>query len=106
MTKTTLSRVLEILEHYQGPLSLGVMARELGQSTERTREYVEYWMRRGRIQESGTVADCSACSHTKNGCPFIIDQPVTFQLADSGGEKVSAPCGEKNPEKPKNVRVE
>jgi hypothetical protein len=94
MVKTNLSRVLEFMEHYQGPLSLSVMARELGQSPERTREYVEYWMRRGRIQEVGAVADCSACGQ-KNGCPFIMKGPKTYQLSNGSGEDLQISCSGK-----------
>jgi hypothetical protein len=94
VAKTNLSRVLDIMEDYRGPLSLGVMARELGQSPERTREYVEYWIRRGRIQESGGMSDCSACGQ-KSGCPFIMDGPKTYQLSDSCGDESQISCSVK-----------
>lgn len=95
MTKTTLSRVLDILENHQGPLSLGMLAKQLDQPPGRTREYVEYWMRRGRIQLSAASSNCSSCGH-KNGCPFTIEQPVTYQLVKSGEEDLSLSRCQKN----------
>ncbi len=93
MTKTVLTRTLEIIENRETPLSLTDLAREIGQTRARTQEIVEYWIRRGRIQQSGSDKDCGSCGH-KNGCPFILDQPRTFQVVDKSGDKGFIPCGE------------
>jgi hypothetical protein len=82
MAKTVLTRTLELIENQETPLSLTDLAREINQTPARTQEIVEYWMRRGRIQASGTSTKCGACAK-KGSCPFIMELPQSYKVVSA-----------------------
>lgn len=82
MSKTVLTRTLEIIENRETPLSLTVLAQEIGQTQARTQEIVEYWIRRGKIEVSRSVEDCETCGFS-GSCPYVLDLPPSYQVVSA-----------------------
>lgn len=79
MTQSTLRQVLTIFETATSPLSLPKVARELDISQERLEGMIQHWVRRGKIRESHTLAECGTCGHGA-ACPFVLELPRTYEL--------------------------
>ncbi len=79
MTQSTLRQVLTIFETAQAPLSLPQIARELEVSLEHLEGMIQHWVRKGKIRESGALAECGSCGHQR-GCPFVIELPRSYEL--------------------------
>jgi hypothetical protein len=95
MSTSTLRKVLLAIENADSPLSTNLLARELGQPPDRVEEYVQYWVRRGRIQETGSSTACSGCG-IKGECPFVISLPKSYQAVNKNASSpiLNQPCGQ------------
>ncbi|MCK6578775.1 MAG: FeoC-like transcriptional regulator [Anaerolineae bacterium] len=90
---TTLRQVLEYFESHQGAVSLPQMARTLGVERATLQNMIDYWVRKGRLRESGAAA-CASCGSAA-GCPFMVALPRTYELVSGGSSpEISPPaCG-------------
>ena len=79
MQPTVLRQVLTIFETADKPLSLPQIAHQLNISLEQLDGMIQYWVRKGKIRESGAVTECGSCGR-KGGCPFVMELPRSFEL--------------------------
>lgn len=83
---TTLRQVLTAFEQADAPLSLADLARRLDVSPEMVENMIHYWVRKGKLRESTDTActpgesACASCGIGKNGCPFVVTMPRSFEL--------------------------
>jgi hypothetical protein len=83
MTASTLRQVLAAFERADAPLALTQIAHDLDLPLERLEGMVEYWVRRGRIRESGTTAAPLSCA--KYGSrPYVLRLPRILELVPHG----------------------
>jgi hypothetical protein len=85
MTTSTLTKILELLQDNDDPLSLGYIAHQLDISPEKTESMLQFWIKKGKISITDEEADCGACSENSS-CPFIYKLPTSYKLSedDSG----------------------
>lgn len=83
MTTSTVRQVLEIFENASGPISLPQLARQLNISQVRLEGMIRYWVRKGRIRESGSLTECGSCGH-QGACPFVMEMPRTYEVVPEG----------------------
>jgi hypothetical protein len=81
MQNTTLRKLLDFFEESKGAISIQSLARELGITSSRVEDMLEYWIRKGKIKTSTTFPDCGSCGVLEN-CPFILEMPRTYELVD------------------------
>lgn len=79
-----LHRVLQAFEAASGPLSLDELSRELGVERGALEGMIAFWVRKGRLKESGGACGsagpgCSCSSHP-GGCSFDRAGPRTITL--------------------------
>jgi hypothetical protein len=90
----SLRDVLTAFEEVREPCSLHQMARNLDMSPGMLEGMIEYWIRKGRLRESGgTPTACAAC-HTDH-CPFIATMPRRYELVtgrDDPDDDAPPPC--------------
>ncbi len=97
MADSPLRQVLSVFEKKGGPLSLREAAHDLCLDPALLEDMIWYWVRKGRLRESGTPAEmCDTCG-VSSGCPFVISLPRRFELADEPESKrpesaVCKPC--------------
>ncbi len=88
MATSTLGKLLSLFENTPGSLSLTSIARELNVSRGRVEEMVEFWIRKGRIKTTASLAECGACS-VQGDCPFVLEMPRTFELVREAGDHLT-----------------
>ena len=89
MTKSTLSQVLTAFEDNQGPLTTKQIAGNLSISQARLEGMIHYWVRKGKLREVISYADCGTCGHGPGDCPFTIELPRTYELVT--GDSLTIP---------------
>ncbi|NPV65750.1 MAG: hypothetical protein HPY64_01240 [Anaerolineae bacterium] len=78
---TTLTRVLQLFEQHNGPLSLAEMAHALDTDPDVVAEMLTYWVQRGRLREvNDDSGQCIRCSG-RPSCPFVVRLPRRYELA-------------------------
>lgn len=79
-----LREVLQALEGARGPVSLDELSRQLGVERSALEGMIAYWVRKGRLRESGATCSGSAggcsCSTSAAPCPFSSAAPRTITL--------------------------
>jgi hypothetical protein len=85
-----LRQVLEELKTAQGPVNMNELARQLGVDRDVLQSMIEFWVRKGRLQdddqalvavlEACTSGDCAGSCPGPQGCPFVMKMPRTFSL--------------------------
>ena len=81
MAKTKLRQVLDLIENSGGGTSLRSIARELDISVSQVENYLEYWVRKGRLQVLEPSAKCEACA-SSGSCSCLIDFPKILRISD------------------------
>ncbi len=91
---TMLRQVLHAFEDTQQPRTLSQLARELEMPPGMLEGMIAYWVRKGKLRESGNEAGCSSCQHG-HSCPYITQMPRTFELVTDDDPIPPAPpsCG-------------
>jgi len=88
---TTLRTVLQAFEAAEAPLSLGRLAADLKVSPAMLEGMIEFWVRKGRLRETGSEASaCTSCGHG-SACPLVIKMPRRFELAIEGAPPAEFP---------------
>ena len=95
-----LNQVLYEIEKAQGPITLHELSRKLGMDTSALEGMLQFWERKGRIQNDDGGETCESqigsCSSSCNGpgnCAFIAKMPKTYSIptehinGKSGGGK-------------------
>lgn len=102
---TTLRAVLTAFEQSETPLSLGQLAADLSVPPALLEGMIDFWMRKGRLQETNNTASaCAACGHG-SACPLVIKMPRRFELVTAGARQGAAPpcagghCGNAQPKR-------
>jgi len=98
MTTSTLSKLIILFEDTPGTLSITSLARELDVSPGRAEEMVEFWIRKGRIKASSHLTECGTCS-VQGDCPFVLEMPRTYELAESQSYNSDPPIQFQRPSK-------
>lgn len=80
MSKSTLSQVLAAFEESTAPKTLTQIARDLDLSPARLEGMIQYWVRKGKLRETTSFADCGTCGRGEN-CPFVVELPRSYELA-------------------------
>ena len=80
MSKSTLSQVLDAFEESKGPLTMSQIARDLHVSPARLEGMIQYWVRKGKLQETVAYSDCGTCGRGEGDCPFVIELPRSYEL--------------------------
>lgn len=80
---TTLRAVLNAFEQAERPLSVKQLAADLDIPSAMLEGMIDFWVRKGRLRESGGMADCGTCGHGDH-CPLVIKMPRRFELASEG----------------------
>jgi hypothetical protein len=85
-----LQQVLQELEMAQGPLSLGELSRRLDIDRDALRGMIEFWVRRGRLQNHDEgmaatlatcpTASCSGCHLGPQDCSSATNMPRMYSL--------------------------
>jgi len=79
-----LHQVLHAFETAQGPISLDQLSRQLGVERGALEGMIDFWVRKGRLKESGGACDKAgpscACSSHPGGCSFDRAAPRTITL--------------------------
>jgi hypothetical protein len=83
MTASTLRQVLAAFERADAPLPLTQIAHDLGLPLERLEGMVQYWVRRGRLRESGATAAPPSCARY-GSCPYVLRLPRILELVPRG----------------------
>lgn len=81
MSVSKLSRILDLIQEADDPISLGTIAHQLEISPQRAESMLHYWIRKGRISQISQGADCRRCG-INGSCPFVIQFPTSYQLVD------------------------
>ncbi|MCA9914931.1 MAG: hypothetical protein KC496_16370 [Anaerolineae bacterium] len=88
------SQLREVLNHFSdqsAPISLTRMAREMNLQPGVLQGMIEYWVRKGKLREVNTSGDnCTTCG-VKGACPFIVNLPRYYELADNSRDSIP-PC--------------
>ncbi len=96
MNPSLLRQVLTLFETASTPLSLPQMAHALSVSPQRLEGMLEYWVRKGKIRQSGATMACGSC-HGQGACPFMLHLPRSFELVGPADAiplpVMGAPCG-------------
>ncbi len=80
---TLLKQVLQTFEESKTPLSMAEMAERLGVEPGVLDGLIDYWVRKGRLRQTGTpAARCGACGH-QNGCPYVVALPRRYELTEA-----------------------
>ena len=92
-----LQQVLQELEMAQGPLSLGELSRRLDIDRDALRGMIEFWVRRGRLQnhDEGIAAalatcptgSCSGCRLGPQDCSSPTNMPRMYSLVRQQDER-------------------
>lgn len=89
---TTLRAVLQAFERAETPLSLGQLAAELSVAPGLLEGMIDFWVRKGRLRETGAEASaCGSCGQ-KSACPLVIRMPRRFELATGDAPSPAPPC--------------
>jgi hypothetical protein len=85
-----LRQVLEELKTARGPVNMNDLARQLGVDRDVLESMIEFWVRKGRLQdddqalaailETCTGGDCAGSCPGPQACPFVMKMPRTFSL--------------------------
>jgi len=85
-----LHQVLRELESAGGPMNLNELGRKLGVERSALAGMIDYWVRKGRLQDNDLVMDAAVCNSSAcsagvscpgpQGCPFVMKMPRTFSL--------------------------
>ena len=92
MTKSTLSQVLAAFENTRGPLTMNEIARNLDISRARLEGMIQYWVRKGKLQETVSFRDCGTCGRGEGDCPFTIELPRTYELVTEDSLSIPLPA--------------
>ncbi len=100
MTKSTLSQVLAAFENNRGPLTMNQIARDLDISRARLEGMIQYWVRKGKLQETASYSDCGSCGRGEGDCPFTLELPPSYELVDENSltiplSAIGASCSHK-----------
>jgi len=82
-----LSQVIHEIESAQGPITVGELSRKLNIEPNALEGMLQFWVRKGRIQDDDALEDCSdiagscgkSCSGTAE-CSFIAKMPKTYSV--------------------------
>jgi hypothetical protein len=79
-----LHQVLQAFESAQGPVSLDQLGRQLGVERGVLEGMIDFWVRKGRLKQSGGACGNSgpacSCSSHPGGCSFDSALPRTITL--------------------------
>lgn len=88
---STLRAVLTAFEQSKAPLSLAQLAADLSVPPAILEGMIDFWVRKGRLQETGTVGSaCAACGHGKS-CPLVVKTPRRYELVTGEAQPGHAP---------------
>lgn len=87
---TTLRAVLNAFEQADRPLSITQLAADLDITPAMLEGMIDYWVRKGRLRESGGTADCGTCSKGDH-CPLVIKMPRRFEVVGEGAPPLELP---------------
>lgn len=88
---TTLRAVLTAFEQSEAPLSLAQLAADLSVPPAMLEGMIDFWVRKGRLQETSTAASaCAGCRHGKS-CPLVIKMPRRYELVTGEAQPAQAP---------------
>lgn len=92
-----LRQVLQELEMAQGPISLEELSRRLDIDRGALRGMIEFWVRRGRLQNHAEAmaaalatcqtGACRGCGLAPQGCPSATNLPRMYSLARQQDER-------------------
>lgn len=85
MTVSKLSRLFELIQEAETPLSLDYLARRLGISPRLAENMLQYWIHKGRISQTTQTAVCDRCG-VKGSCPNLDQLPASYQLVEDDGD--------------------
>jgi hypothetical protein len=88
---STLRNVLAIFEQSSGAISVQQLARQLDVSSPVLEDMIQFWVRKGKVRESGNGETCNTCGSAR-GCPFIMNMPRRFELVRDDAEVSLPPC--------------
>lgn len=74
-----LLQVLQAVEAADEPCTLAQLARQFDISPAMLEEMLAYWVRKGRLRETGSSPACAACGHGAS-CPFVARMPRSFEI--------------------------
>ena len=85
-----LRQILQELASAQGPVNMNDLSRKLGVERSALQGMIDYWVRKGRLQDDDqaleaamsvcTSGNCSTSCPGPQGCPFVMKMPRTFSL--------------------------
>ena len=87
MGQSKLRSFLEIFQEADSPLSLGYIAQSLNISPAMAENMAQFWIRKGRIDELESPADCGSCG-INGKCSFVYQLPTRFQLVEDDSERI------------------
>lgn len=76
---TLLRQVLHAFEDARETRTLAQLARELDIAPGMLEGLIAYWVRKGRLRESGSGPACNTCGRAE-GCPFVLKLPRSYEL--------------------------
>jgi hypothetical protein len=92
-----LRQVLQELEMAQGPISLEELSRRLDIDRDALRGMIEFWVRRGRLQNyddamaaalaACPTGSCSGCRLGPQDCSFATNMPRMYSLVRQQDER-------------------
>ncbi len=90
---TTLRAVLNAFEQTERPISVKQLAADLDVPPAMLEGMIDFWVRKGRLRESGGTAECGTCGQGDH-CPLVIRMPRRFELVGEGAHPLPepAPC--------------
>ena len=85
-----LNQVLHAIENAQGPITIRELSRNLEIDPNALEGMIQFWVRKGRIQNDDDAASCDGgvgtCGSSCGGmtdCAFIARMPTTYSIPTS-----------------------
>lgn len=83
-----LQHILDRIEQAEGPLLLSDLSRELNIELSALQGMIDFWVRKGRLQQdgAGTAVSAPACHCATNTCepeeicPYVAKMPRSYSL--------------------------
>ncbi len=92
MSTSPLRQVLQAFENADRPRTLTQLARELDIAPGMLDGMLAYWVRKGRLRESGSAPACTTCGGAA-GCPFVPHLPRSYELITDDDPPPPPACG-------------
>ncbi len=90
------SQLREVLDRFgnqSAPVSLNRMAREMNIEPGILHGMIDYWVRKGKLREVGSVGEnCQTCG-IKGACPFVVALPRYYERVGDEEPVSVPPCG-------------